>query len=171
MLALHPQKLNPGHLLKMLVTVGRPDSDTQFTYTVDCSTNVIAADSAHVLLVHTGQIVEVPRKDVDRSSCLLVRTRIQHYFEYASGSGSFGKLSDEHLSKIPCSLRWVWCWVDGTIIALAPLQAARKKARTLRRVQLLLALREIVQIAGVEAEMRDMLPGIVLAACPRLRWR
>jgi len=168
---LTPPKIESAHLLKMLVTVGRPDSDAQFTYTVDCSTGVIPADSAHVLLVHTGQIVEVPRKDIDRSSCLLARTRTQHYFEYAGGGVSFRKLSDEHLSKIPRSLRWVWCWVDGDIIALAPLQAARKEARPLRRVQMLLALREVICAAGIEDEMRDLLPGIVLAAYPRLNWR
>jgi len=93
-------------------------------------------------------------------------------FEASAACGvRLSGVEDEHVACIPADISTLHCFVSCSIIKVPELKYSRLHARTMRRVQMLLTLREIVHAAGVGAEMRDLLPVVVLAAYPRLAWR
>ena len=93
-------------------------------------------------------------------------------FEMSAACGEqLSNVEDEGVAGIPAGIHLLHCYVGcSNIIRVQELKLGRKTARARRRVQMLLTLREIVRAAGLEAEMRDLMPGIVLAAWPRLEW-
>jgi len=98
-------------------------------------------------------------------------TRLCRRFEASPACGALlSNVKDKHVACIPADILSLHCCITYKDMSVPTLKRDRKEARTLRRVRLLLTLREIVRAADLEAEMRDLLPGIVLAAWPRLEW-